>query len=91
MTLPSLDTQYLVTFLTDLLNTPSPTGYTDLAIEHIRQALAAYPELSLSLNRKGTLIALWPGERSDAPRALTMHADTLGAMVKEISPAAASS
>jgi putative aminopeptidase FrvX len=84
MTLPAIDTQYLINFLTELLNTPSPTGFTHLAIERTRQTLAAFPELSLSLNRKGALIAAWPGERNDAPRALTMHVDTLGAMVKEI-------
>ena len=29
-------------------------------------------------------MATWPGDRNDAPRGLTAHADTLGAMVKEI-------
>jgi putative aminopeptidase FrvX len=84
MPLPSIDTDYLLDFLTGLLNTPSPTGFTGQAIEYTRQALAAYPELSLAITRKGALLATWPGERSDAPRALTAHADTLGAMVKEI-------
>ena len=84
MTLPSLDKEYLISFLTGLLNMHSPTGYAHPAIEYTQQTLAAYPQLSLSLNRKGSLIAAWPGEHSDAPRALTMHADTLGAMVKEI-------
>jgi putative aminopeptidase FrvX len=40
--------------------------------------------LELSLTRKGALVATWPGERDDSPRALTAHTDTLGAMVKEI-------
>jgi putative aminopeptidase FrvX len=84
MTLPPLDKEFLISFLTGLLNIPSPTGFAHPAIEYTQQALAAYPQLSLSLNRKGSLIAVWPGERSDAPRALTTHADTLGAMVKEI-------
>jgi putative aminopeptidase FrvX len=38
----------------------------------------------LRRTRKGALVATWPGERSDAPRGLTAHADTLGAMVKEV-------
>ena len=29
-------------------------------------------------------MAAWPGQSNDAPRALTAHVDTLGAMVKEI-------
>jgi putative aminopeptidase FrvX len=37
-----------------------------------------------ALSRKGALVATWNGEISDAPRALTAHADTLGAMVKQI-------
>lgn len=84
MALPAIDTTYLLEFLTGLLNTPSPTGYAHLAVEYTRQALSAFPELSLSLTRKGALLAVWPGEHNDTPRALTAHLDTLGAMVKEI-------
>lgn len=84
MTLPAINTDFLIEFLTGLLNTPSPTGYAHQAIEYTQHTLASFPELELALNRKGALIATWPGARSDAPRALTAHADTLGAMVKEI-------
>lgn len=82
--LPPIDTHYMIEFLTGLLKTPSPTGFTDLAIAFTEQALAAFPELEISRTHKGALIAKWPGERDDAPRALTAHVDTLGAMVKEI-------
>jgi putative aminopeptidase FrvX len=84
VSIPEVNQEFLLNFLTGLLNTPSPTGYTEAAIEYTRQALAGFPKLSLSINRKGALIAAWPGQRSDAPRALTAHGDTLGAMVKEI-------
>ncbi|MEW5869235.1 MAG: M42 family metallopeptidase [Chloroflexota bacterium] len=84
MSLPQIDTEYLLDFLTGLLNTPSPTGYAERAIAFTRQALSAYPDLKLSLTRKGALVAAWPGVSNSAPRALTAHADTLGAMVKEI-------
>ncbi len=84
MTLPTIDNNYLLEFLTGLLNTPSPTGYAQLAVEYTRQALSAFPEISLSLTRKGALVAVWPGEQQDAPRALTAHLDTLGGMVREI-------
>jgi putative aminopeptidase FrvX len=40
--------------------------------------------LSISQNRKGALVATWDGSENDSPRGLTAHADTLGAMVKEI-------
>jgi len=84
MALPVIDTTYLLDFLTGLLNTPSPSGYTERAVEYTRQALTPFSDLSLSLTRKGALLAAWPGEQNDAPRALTAHVDTLGAMVKEI-------
>ncbi len=84
MSLPTIDQDYLLNFLVGLLNTPSPTGYAHQAIEYTRQALSAFPDLHLSLTRKGALVAHWPGQQAQAPRALTAHADTLGAMVKEI-------
>lgn len=84
MSLPPIDTNYLLNFLTGLLNTPSPTGYAHRAIAFTEQALAAFPELTLGHTHKGALTAEWPGGSATAPRAVTAHADTLGAMVKEI-------
>jgi putative aminopeptidase FrvX len=82
--LPSLDTSFMLEFLTGLLNTPSPTGFTDAAIEYTERALRGFPFLNIQRTRKGALTATWPGAKSEAPRALTAHTDTLGAMVKEI-------
>jgi putative aminopeptidase FrvX len=82
--IPPIDTTYLLDFLTGLLNTPSPTGLAEPAIAYTEKALAAFPELKLSRTRKGALLVTWPGQHQDARRALTAHADTLGAMVKEI-------
>ena len=84
MPIPPVDTTYLLDFLTAILNTPSPTGFAQAAVDRTREALAAFPQLECSATRKGALLAAWPGERSDRPRALTAHLDTLGAMVKEI-------
>ncbi len=84
MSLPSIDVDYLVDFLTRLLNTPSPTGYAARAVALTEQALAQFSDLKLKRNRKGALLAEWPGAESGTPRALTAHADTLGAMVKDI-------
>lgn len=82
--LPAVDGQYLLDFLTGLLNTPSPTGFAHQAIERTEEALQAFPGIEVSFTRKGALVAAWTGENADAPRALTAHTDTLGAMVKEI-------
>lgn len=84
MTLPEINTTQMLDFLVRLLNTPSPTGLADPAIDLIEKELASFPDLKLARTRKGGLVAFWLGLRSDTPRALTAHADTLGAMVKEI-------
>ncbi len=84
--LPNIDTTFLLDFLAGLLNTPSPTGFAAPAIEFTGQALQGFPGITLSHTRKGALVARWQGESDAGPRALTAHADTLGAMVKEIKP-----
>jgi putative aminopeptidase FrvX len=84
MTIPAIDTDYLLNFLTGLLNIPSPTGLADAGVQFTRSALQEFEELELSLTRKGALVATWTGQNNDSPRALTAHVDTLGAMVKEI-------
>ena len=82
--LPPIDHNYLLNILTGLLNTPSPTGFTEQAITYLEAALHEFPDLTLSRTRKGALVARWEGVANMTPRALTAHTDTLGAMVKEI-------
>lgn len=87
MILPTVDMEHQVRFLVDLLNTPSPTGYTQGAIALLERTLAAYPQLELTRTRKGALVAFWAGTNVALPaRALTAHVDTLGGMVKRIKP-----
>jgi putative aminopeptidase FrvX len=80
---PMVDVNFMLSFLRDLLNTPSPTGYTTQALQFVRDTLVDL-NLTASLNSKGALVATWPGNSAAHPRALTAHVDTLGAMVKEI-------
>ena len=79
----TIDVQQMAAFLTGLLNTPSPTGFTQRAVTYMEAALSPLP-LLLRRTHKGALVAEWAGLQQDAPRALTAHLDTLGAMVKEI-------
>ena len=83
-TLPAIDHDYMLSFLTELLNIPSPTGFTEQAVEFTEKAFAAFPKIELHRTRKGALVGKWTGAAGDSPRALTAHLDTLGAMVKEI-------
>jgi len=82
----SFDQDKTLTFLTDLLNIPSPTGYTVEAINYVHQAFTALelPNFDLSITPKGALLGVLRGESTVAPRAVTAHVDTLGMMVKEI-------
>ena len=84
MTLPKIDKDFLLETLTELLSTPSPTGLAQPAITKVREQLSAISKLDIRETRKGALVADWPGEQATAPRAITSHVDTLGAMVKEI-------
>ncbi len=61
MALPRIDTEFLLIFLSGLLNTPSPTGLAEPAIAFTEQALMAFPELTLQRTRKGALVATWRG------------------------------
>ncbi|MCK4693682.1 MAG: peptidase M42, partial [Anaerolineales bacterium] len=78
-----IDNDYLMEILIGLLNTPSPTGFAEAAITYTEKAMT---DLGLVPKRtvKGGLLAEWAGTSNKTPRALTAHADTLGAMVKEI-------
>jgi len=86
MVLPEIDNTELLADLSALLNTPSPTGYTDRAIAIIEKIMQEMPGWTLKRTRKGALLASLDGKRNDQPRALSAHVDTLGAMVKEIKP-----
>jgi len=82
--IPPIDTEYLLKFLVELLNTPSPTGYAHDAVSLTEKAFKKFPALEITQNRKGALVMKWQGVQSNAPRGLSAHVDTLGAMVKEI-------
>lgn len=81
------DMPRITSFLTDLLNTPSPTGYHEEAIALLTRSLEGLglEGLTLSTTRKGALVARLPGtDDSLPPCAFAAHVDTLGAMVREV-------
>ncbi len=84
MQLPTIDEKALISFLSDLLNTPSPTGLAEPAIAFTEKAFVSIGGAETQRTHKGALLVSLPGQKNDAPRAITAHADTLGAMVKEI-------
>jgi putative aminopeptidase FrvX len=78
-----VDLEYTKAFLLKLLNTPSPTGNTDFAVELVETEFA---KLGLPTQRtvKGGLLVTMTGKIPQPARAVTSHIDTLGGMVKEI-------
>ncbi|GGR37140.1 M42 family metallopeptidase [Deinococcus ruber] len=85
--LPHLDIEATTAFLIDLLNTPSPTGFTEAAIVRIEQELSALGITSRRTAKGGLLWTLEPAQENDGQHiTFSAHADTLGAMVKEIRP-----
>ena len=80
-----ISTEYLQRFLTDLLNTPSPTGNTEYAASLVEGELQSLG-VPTSRTAKGAIIARIEGFQRDKPRALAGHIDTLGAIVAGIKP-----
>lgn len=78
-----IDIDGMIKFLVGLLNTPSPTGDAGRAIAYVQDNFSHLP-FEMTVTPKGVLVGTWQRERDDAPRAVTAHVDTLGAMVSEI-------
>lgn len=83
MKLPAIDTGYLVDVLLRLLQTPSPSGYTDRAVHLVCEELEKL-EVPFELTRRGAIRATLKGDVSQPDRAVVAHIDTLGAMVKSL-------
>lgn len=79
----NFDVNYMAEAMVALLNIPSPTGMAAEAVARTQTLLEPFG-LQIRLTNKGALVAEWPGRSTSAPRAVTAHVDTLGAMVKEI-------
>ncbi len=78
----AIPTEPMLEFLVRLLNTPSPTGDTERALQVCEEAFTALGLTARRL-RKGGLLLIWEGDASHH-RALTAHTDTLGAMVRTV-------
>ena len=80
---PEIALDYLKARLADLLNTPSPTGYTDEAVWLLCRELDRLG-LDYELTRRGAIRARLPGRDAKPARAIVAHVDTLGAQVKAV-------
>ena len=77
----TIDADFLLDKLKELLALPSPTGYTDSIVRYVSTELEKLG-LTLQLTRRGAIRAIRSGKRRRGARAFVSHLDTLGAQVK---------
>ena len=78
-----IDEEYLRDVLLELLRTPSPSGRTDAVMQIIGDHLKDLG-LPMRLTRRGVLRATLTGRVEDTSRAVVVHADTIGCMIKRL-------
>jgi len=78
-----LDRDYILTLAKEILLIPSPSGYTKEISKRIAKEADVY-KLHHEKTKKGNTIITFPGS-TDYTVGLSVHVDTLGAMVRSIS------
>jgi peptidase M42 family hydrolase len=76
-----IDGEYLLDVLVRMLQTPSPSGYTDRVVHLVCDELEKL-KVPFEITRRGAIRATLEGDLSSPDRAIVAHIDTLGAMVK---------
>ncbi len=83
MTRLAIDIDYLGDMLRELLDIPSPTGFTDNVARHVCETLGRLG-VSFELTRRGAIRARLAGSARQPARGIISHLDTLGAQVRSI-------
>ena len=78
-----INLEYTLEILKKLCTTPSPSGMT-IEVMKIIESEFNKLDMAVSYNNKGGLLTYYKGRNQAATKAIAAHADTLGAMVKEI-------
>lgn len=77
-----IDKQYVLDLAKEILMIPSPSGYTKEIVERISEEASKFGLVG-EKTKKGNLIITVPG-KTDYTLGLSVHVDTLGAMVRSI-------
>ncbi|PRY17275.1 osmoprotectant NAGGN system M42 family peptidase [Kineococcus rhizosphaerae] len=80
-----IDVEYLTATLMEMLRIPSPSGRTDAVMQAVGDHIVALG-LPFDLTRRGILRATLSGGTDTVRRAVVVHADTIGLMVKQVKP-----
>ncbi|SDQ12217.1 osmoprotectant NAGGN system M42 family peptidase [Quadrisphaera sp. DSM 44207] len=78
-----IDADYLRSTMVDLLRVPSPSGRTDAVMQLIGNLITELG-VPFTLTRRGLLRARVTGRSETVRRAVVVHADTIGCMVKRL-------
>jgi putative aminopeptidase FrvX len=76
---------YVLSFLKELLETPSPSGFCREVMKKV-EAEAARLGYPMTFTNKGCGVIAIPGQADRTVTGLSAHVDTLGAMVRSIHP-----
>jgi putative aminopeptidase FrvX len=79
----SIDQNYILALAKEILEIPSPSGYPKEIIPRIETEAARF-SLASTKTKKGNLLITMPG-KTDYRVGLSVHVDTLGAMIRSIS------
>ena len=82
----AIDRDWLQDVLLELLRIPSPSGRTDVIMQHVGERLEEIG-LDFELTRRGAMSAVLDGNGAsavDLDRAIVVHTDTIGCMVRTL-------
>jgi peptidase M42 family hydrolase len=82
---PEIDVEWMRDLMVTLLRTPSPTGRTDEVMQIVGETLEELG-IAFRLTRRGAMLGELPGEQDNPDRAVIVHTDTIGCMVRELKP-----
>lgn len=85
MKLPVLDGAYVRHLLLEMLDIPSPTGFTDESVHYTGRRLEELG-IPFEVTRRGAIRANITGKQERPDRAVVTHLDTIGCMVKWLKP-----
>ncbi len=78
-----LTIDYIIKTLEDIVNIPSPSGFTKEVMEYVKKEAESFGLTCQYSNRGGLLIEM-VGRENEESLLLSAHVDTLGAMVRSI-------
>ncbi|HSK23720.1 MAG TPA: osmoprotectant NAGGN system M42 family peptidase [Egicoccus sp.] len=78
-----LDLPWMQEVLLELLRVPSPSGRTDVVMQHVGERLEEIG-LPFEVTRRGVMVGSLDGGEGDLDRAVVIHTDTIGCMVQHL-------